>query len=148
MKVLDLVCAQGHVFEGWFGSEDDYLQQRAAGLLECPVCGDRAIDKRLSAPYVHTPRSAAAPAPAEGTRVPALSPEEQSRLLRALRALVRDSDDVGDRFVEEARAMHWGEVPARSIRGRATAQEAMELLQEGVPVLPLPDMPLLKEPLQ
>ncbi|WP_334134366.1 DUF1178 family protein [Tepidimonas sp.] len=151
MKVLDLACAQGHVFEGWFGSEEDYLQQRAAGLIECPVCGDHTIDKRLSAPYVHTPRSTvvpAAPAPAEGVRAPVLSPEEQSRLLRALRALVRDSDDVGERFAEEARAMHRGEVPARSIRGRATAQEAVALLEEGVPVLPLPDTPLLKEPLQ
>lgn len=151
MKVLDLSCAQGHVFEGWFGSEEDYLQQRRAGLLECPVCGDRAVDKRLSAPYVHTARATSPKAPAsanEGAYRPVLPPEQQARLLQALRALVRDSEDVGERFADEARAMHQGEIPARSIRGQATPEQALALLEEGVPVLPLPDTPLLKEPLQ
>ncbi|TSE33639.1 DUF1178 family protein [Tepidimonas charontis] len=150
MKVLDLSCAQGHVFEGWFGSEEDYLQQRRAGLLECPVCGDRAVDKRLSAPYVHTARAASPAAPPAANEMPrsVLPPEQQARLLRALRALVRDSEDVGERFADEARAMHHGEIPARSIRGQATREQALALLEEGVPVLPLPDTPLLKEPLQ
>ncbi len=154
MKVLDLACAHGHVFEGWFGSEEDYLQQRGGGLLECPVCGDRTIDKRLSAPYVHTTRTAVAPSAQPGVEserevpVQPLPPEQQVRLLKALRALVRDSEDVGERFAEQARAMHHGEAPARSIRGVATPEQAVALWEEGVPVLPLPDTPLLKEPLQ
>lgn len=158
MKVLDLGCRHGHVFEGWFASEDDYRDQRERGLLECPVCGDQAVEKRLSAPYVQTRRTEDAGAreggreeagggtPAES--VPALTPQQQGRLLRALRAWVRDSEDVGERFAAEARAIHQGEAPARSIRGVATPDEALALVEEGVPILPLPDLPLLKEPLQ
>lgn len=155
MKVLDLACAHGHRFEGWFASEEDFRDQSARGLLECPVCGDQAIEKQLSAPYVQT-RRAESPegqrpsppqvAPAEGSTP--LSPEQQARVLRVLRAWVQDSEDVGERFAAEARAIHRGEAEARSIRGVATPDEAAALLEEGVPVLPLPDLPLLKGPLQ
>jgi hypothetical protein len=148
MKVLDLGCAHGHVFEGWFASEEDFQDQRERGLITCPVCGDQRIDKRLSAPYVQTRRShsegAQTPVPAEGAMP---TPEQQARLLRALRAWVQASEDVGERFVDEARAMHRGEVEARSIRGVATPQQAVELWEEGIAVLPLPDPALFEGPL-
>lgn len=155
MKVLDLGCGHGHVFEGWFASEEDFQSQRERGLIQCPVCGDQAIDKRLSAPYVQT-RRASEPAPVPATETAAhnkpspqaLTPAEQVRLLQALRAMVRGSEDVGERFAQEARAMHHGDIEARAIRGVATPAEAVELLEEGVPILPLPDTPLLDGPLQ
>jgi len=155
VKVLDLGCAHGHVFEGWFASEEDFQSQRERGRIQCPVCGDQAIDKRLSAPYVQT-RRASEPAPVLTTETAAhnkpsphaLTPAEQARLLRALRAMVRGSEDVGERFAQEARAMHHGDIEARAIRGVATPAEAVELLEEGVPILPLPDTPLLDGPLQ
>ncbi|MFN3611653.1 DUF1178 family protein [Tepidimonas sp.] len=155
MKVLDLACAHGHRFEGWFASEEEFRDQSARGLLECPVCGDQAIEKQLSAPYVQTRRAeppeeprSTAPQVAPAERSAPLSPEQQAQVLRALRAWVQDSEDVGERFAAEARAIHHGEAEARSIRGVATPGEAAALLEEGVPVLPLPDLPLLKGPLQ
>ncbi|MEW6694743.1 hypothetical protein Tther_00615 [Tepidimonas thermarum] len=148
MKVLDLGCAQGHVFEGWFASEDDYQAQRERGLLTCPVCGEQRVEKRLSAPHVQTrradpPRELAPPSPDAPDGAP-----QQARWLQALRALVHNSEDVGERFAAEARAIHEGRAPQRSIRGVATPDEAVALLEEGVAVVPLPDWPALKEPLQ
>ncbi|MCS6811421.1 MAG: DUF1178 family protein [Tepidimonas sp.] len=139
MKVLDLGCAHGHVFEGWFASEEDYQAQRERGLLECPVCGDRQVDKRLSAPYVQTRRG--------GDEPPAAPPSavQQAELLQRLREWVRGAEDVGERFAEEARAMHHGDAPTRRIRGRASLAEAAELWDEGIAVLPLPDTPLLDD---
>ncbi len=155
MKVLDLQCAQSHVFEGWFGSECDFQSQLARSLLVCPLCGDRAVTKRLSAPRLnlgatpppaggaadHSPASAAA-----AVADPAAA--SQARWLRLLRQVVAHTDDVGDRLAQEARRIHHGEVPARAIRGRATAQEAAELLEEGVEVVPLPMPVALKSPMQ
>lgn len=163
MKVLDLGCAHGHVFEGWFASEDDFQSQRERGLIECPVCGDQSIDKRLSAPYVQTRRASEptqrpvqpskhendqTPVVAADARPSPLTPAQQARLLQALRELARNTEDVGDRFASEALAMHHGEMEERAIRGVATPQQAIELLEEGVPLLPLPDPALLDGPLQ
>ncbi|MGQ9724014.1 MAG: DUF1178 family protein [Tepidimonas sp.] len=150
MKVLDLACSHGHVFEGWFASEEEFRAQCERGLIECPVCGDRAIEKRLSAPYVQT-RRADEPQQqrrAGGADGQALEAEWQARLLQVLRALVQDSEDVGERFAAEARAMHYGEIEARNIRGVTTPDEAAALIEEGVTIVPLPDSPLLKGPLQ
>ncbi|TSE21469.1 hypothetical protein Talka_00144 [Tepidimonas alkaliphilus] len=143
MKVLDLSCAHGHVFEGWFASEEDYRQQRERGLIECPVCGDRAIDKRLSAPYVQTRRVAEQPNAAASVADPQAA--QLAEQLRRLRAWVRSAEDVGERFAAEARAMHEGHAPARRIRGRASLAEAVELWEEGIAALPLPDSPLLDD---
>lgn len=149
MKVLDLVCEHGHIFEGWFGSEDDYTHQRETGLLACPVCGSRAVHKGVSAPYVQT-RRAAERAPAPSAEAPAepvapMSRQAQAELLRRLRAWVRSAEDVGERFADEARAMHAGQAPERRIRGRATLAQAAELWEEGIAALPLPDTPLLDD---
>lgn len=163
MKVLDLQCAHQHVFEGWFASEDDFASQLARGLLACPVCGEQQVSKMLSAPRLNlragreaaaaaTPTEQAPPATERGRRSPAVAGPSvaafQAQLLQAMRQVVASAEDVGDRFADQARAMHHGEMEARNIRGRTTPEVAMELLEEGVEVLPLPDLSVLKETLQ
>lgn len=146
MKVLDLKCAQQHVFEGWFASEEDFQAQRQRGLVSCPLCGDAGVDKQLSAPRLNLGAPAAA-APASEERTPAVPPPQaQAAWLQLMREAVARTEDVGDRFAEVARQMHYGEAQERGIRGRTSAKEAVELLEEGISVLPLP--PSLKEPLQ
>ena len=153
MKVLDLACVHGHVFEGWFGSDDDFQQQQGRGLIECPLCGNHQVEKRLSAPRLNLGKSDApvqssaavsAPSADRTTPTPAVPPA----WLHALREAVARSEDVGPRFAEEARRIHEGEAPARPIRGQSTVGEAVALLEDGIEVLPLPDLPILKQPLQ
>lgn len=146
MKVLNLLCANAHPFEGWFSNEEDYQSQHARGLLTCPVCNDSQISKALSAPRLNLKAGKNLPAlatPEGNNDVAAVrAPGDVQRdLLRAWldvsRALMDASEDVGSRFAEEARKMHYGEAEDRSIRGKATPQEFHELLDEGVDVLPL-----------
>lgn len=150
MKVLDLKCAQQHVFEGWFASEDDFQSQHARGLVTCPMCGDASVDKQLSAPRLNLGATSAHPPPVvQGTADAAMTTppaQMQAALLKAMRQAVAKTEDVGDRFAEVARQMHHGEIEERGIRGRTSAREAVALLEEGISVLPLP--PALKEPLQ
>lgn len=144
MKVLDLQCAHGHVFEGWFADEADFQSQRASGLLICPVCADGDIQKRLSAPRLNL---SGGQQQADADASPqAVAHRQQAALLGLMREVMRQTEDVGERFAQEARRMHLGEAPARGIRGQATPQQVSELLDEGVPVLPLP--PGLKDTLQ
>ena len=151
MKVLDLHCRSEHVFEGWFASEEDFQSQLARGLVQCPLCGDEQVQKRLSAPRLNLRASASdrAPAPtAEPSPAPQL-PSDASQAaawLQRMRQAVAQSEDVGERFTEEARKMHSGETDQRAIRGQANLDQTLQLLEEGIPVLPLP--PVLKEPLQ
>lgn len=151
MKVLDLHCRSEHVFEGWFASEEDFQSQLARGLVQCPLCGDEQVQKRLSAPRLNLRASASdrAPAPtAEPSPAPQL-PSDASQAaawLQRMRQAVAQSEDVGERFTEEARKMHSGEADQRAIRGQANLDQTLQLLEEGIPVLPLP--PVLKEPLQ
>ncbi|MET3444285.1 hypothetical protein ABIC94_005094 [Variovorax paradoxus] len=151
MKVLDLRCSHGHGFEGWFASNEAFETQLAAGLVECPVCADTRIVKLLSAPRLNlgnakAPAEAASPAPATA-QVPAeLSPE--ARWMRAVREVLAKTEDVGDRFADEARKMHYGEAEERGIRGQATREQTEALLDEGIPVMPLPIPAALKETLQ
>lgn len=156
MKVLDLRCTHGHGFEGWFASSEDFETQLAAGLVECPVCGDTGIVKLLSAPRLNlgnakAPQETAAPAvaaaSAAASNVPAdLSPE--ARWMRAVREVLAKTEDVGDRFADEARKMHYGETRERGIRGQATPEQTEALLDEGIPVVALPLPAALKETLQ
>ena len=156
MKVLNLQCAHQHEFEGWFGSEDDFASQLARGLVSCPLCGDAQIEKKLSAPRLNlrTGRGEEA-VPAAGTTVAlsnhAMKPELaslQARMLQALREVVANTEDMGERFADEARAMHHGEAAHRQIRGQASPQEALELMEEGIDVIALPMVPAIKETLQ
>lgn len=155
MKVLDLQCAHQHVFEGWFGSEDDFHQQLERGLVSCPLCGDQNVEKKLSAPRLNLSgaREPVAPTRPQGLAVsnhPAQAElaELQARMLKAVREIMANSEDVGDRFAEQARAMHHGEMERRNIRGQTSAAVALELLEEGVDVMPLPMLPAVKETLQ
>jgi hypothetical protein len=176
MKVLDLQCAQGHSFEGWFGSQDDYDSQRARGLVTCPMCNDSDITKKLSAPRLNlghgiAPALAVAPhdavpggaqlpaklpAPEASSPVPssdlALSSETlsqmQATMMKVVRHVIANTEDVGSQFAEEARKIHYGEREERSIRGQATREETEALIDEGIDVMPLPVPENLKGPLQ
>ena len=147
MKVLNLRCAQDHRFEGWFASDADFLSQRQGGSLGCPICDDREIDRLPSAPRLNTSTSRgeteARPAPSEIAQARA-----QGQWLRAVRDVMARTEDVGDRFPEEARRIHYGESQQRGIRGRATAQDAETLRDEGIEVVALPVPEALKGPLQ
>ncbi len=155
MKVLNLQCAHQHDFEGWFASEDDFHQQLERGLLSCPLCGDAQVRKMLSAPRLNLGRTreetpVSAPAGDGMVEMGRTAPgsELQGRLLRAVRELMSKTEDVGERFADEARAMHHGEIAQRNIRGRTTPEVATELIEEGIDVMPLPALPTLKETLQ
>jgi hypothetical protein len=144
MKVLDLQCAQAHRFEGWFASEDDFQGQLLAKLVQCPVCGSAHITKRLSAPRLNL-GAGRDPAVAAAEPVAQLPPEYPAEQLRVLRQILARTENVGERFADEARSMHYGEKPERSILGMASPAQTLELLEEGILILPLPD--ILKEPL-
>lgn len=140
MKVLDLQCARLHLFEGWFGSEEDFLSQRERGLIECPVCADSVITKRLSAPRLNLSN---ARAPLEAAVLPA-RPEPtpadlalQAAWMAVSRKIAANTDDVGTQFAEEARKIHYGEIPERGIRGQASLAETESLIEEGIAVMPL-----------
>lgn len=156
MKVLNLQCAHQHEFEGWFGSEDDFTRQLARGLVSCPLCGDAQIQKMLSAPRLNLrsgreDRVPAAPAEAGASvelGLPAPGSPLQAQLLKAMRQVLASTEDVGERFADQARAMHHGEIDQRNIRGRTSPEVAMELIEEGIEVMPLPPLPPLKETLQ
>lgn len=135
MIVLNLACAQNHRFEGWFASGVEFDRQASAGGVACPVCGERAITRLPSSPHVVK----GSPAP-ETTRTDAAGPERSGLrdLLSTIHAAWKESEDVGTRFPEEARRIHYREAPARSIRGVATRTETADLLDEGIQVMTLP----------
>jgi hypothetical protein len=142
MKVLNLQCSHHHSFEGWFASEDDFQGQLSRGLVECPLCGDNGISKMLSAPRLNL--GAAQPeARQEVVSMPDAS--LQAAWLKMVRYVMANTDDVGERFAEEARRIHYGETEERSIRGQASREETEALLEEGIGVLPLPIPKALKE---
>lgn len=146
MKVLDLQCPHGHGFEGWFGSEDDFQSQLARGLVECPVCGDTSVTKKLSAPRLNL--GASVPAESKAREVAAVDPQLQAAWMKMVRHVLANTEDVGGRFAEEARRIHYGEAAERNIRGQASREETESLLEEGITVMPLPIPKALKEPLQ
>jgi hypothetical protein len=151
-----LVCKAGHEFESWFASADSYESQEKRGLVACPSCGDARVSRAIMAPAVarrdrdRPTRSEATPAGAEAPQAETPAPvavlDEKQRalrqMMRALRAeIVEKTEDLGRRFPDEARRMHEGEAPRRSIRGEATAEEARALIEDGVEILPLPPLP-------
>ena len=156
MKVLNLQCGEGHGFEGWFASHDDYDDQRARGLLTCPVCNSAEVSKLPSAPRLNLgaegPRpeaSATAPAEAAPQALAQVSPQQlQAAWMKMVRHVMAHTEDVGTQFAEEARKIHYGEREERNIRGQASRAETEALLEEGIDILPLPVPAGLKEPLQ
>ena len=148
MKVLNLLCAHHHAFEGWFGSEDDFQAQLERGLVECPMCGDTAVAKLPSAPRLNL---GAQPAPEVARQEVANVPDPaamQAAWQKMVRHVMANTEDVGERFTEEARRIHYGESEERGIRGQASAEQTQELLEEGIGVLPLPIPKALKGPIQ
>jgi len=144
LKVFDLQCDQGHLFEGWFGSHEDYDAQQARGLVTCPVCASAKVAKRLSAPHLnvaHLHAPAPAPAPRAATQAddPAAMARMQAAALRQIRDIIRKTENVGPRFAEEARRIHAGDADERPIRGTATAEERVALKEDGIDVMALPD---------
>jgi hypothetical protein len=134
MIVFDLRCDGGHVFEAWFASSDAYARQREDGLLSCPVCASASIGKAVMAPAVA----------AKGNRAVANMPDAAAmkqaigRLAAEQAKLLASSQWVGRGFAQQARAMHDGEEPQRTIHGQATLAEAKALVDDGIPVAPLP----------
>lgn len=155
MKVLNLRCSNGHGFEGWFGSEDDFLDQNGRGLVECPMCADRVVTRLPSAPRLNLsgarePAPEAKPKAKPGPAVqgaPAAA-DLQALWMQVVRHAIEHTDDVGERFAEEARRIHYGEAESRGIRGQATPEERHALLEEGIEVLALPIPAALKGPVQ
>jgi len=155
-----LVCNKGHEFESWFANSTAYDKQAKRGLITCPLCGSVKVEKALMAPRLARADSTSTPAPAPpssptptkaapapvqpATPVAMISPQEQEfrQKLRELRDhLVKNAENVGPRFPEEARKMHYGEAEHRSIYGIASPEDAKELHEEGIEFSPLPVLP-------
>jgi hypothetical protein len=180
MLVVDLLCAHGHHFEGWFASSDDLASQQSRGLVTCPVCGDQEVVRRPSAPHLNVSHLKSDSLPAAGRSARARSvatdvaeavsgggvPADraggdeasqaaeatlqalQAAYLQVVRHVVTHTEDVGERFAEEARSIHHGDAPERPIRGQTSPEEREALREEGIEVLSLPIPEGLKGPLQ
>ncbi|WP_299326577.1 DUF1178 family protein [Parasphingopyxis sp.] len=148
MIVFDLQCGDNHVFEAWFGSSADYEEQREKGLVSCPICGSGDISKALMAPAVGTKgnrkKDGSGVAGDKAVSVSNTNPDP-AQMKAVLESLAKEqakalenSDYVGDKFADEARAMHDGEIDERPIHGQTTIEDAKSLVEDGVPVAPLP----------
>ncbi|HLZ74685.1 DUF1178 family protein [Phenylobacterium sp.] len=134
-----LLCDRDHEFEGWFGASADFDDQQARGLIECPVCASKAVRKAIMAPAVSgTKRRSQDQTPAQNHQM------MMEAMGRVRRHVEENFDDVGDAFASEARAIHEGRSEDRGIYGQATSQEVRELVEDGVPIAPLPPEPVKK----
>jgi hypothetical protein len=140
MIVLNLSCANDHRFEGWFATRAEFDRQSSAGGVICPVCGDHAVSRLPSNPHVAKAMPAASAGETGGVAGRGPGPD-LGRVLDVVHAAWKGSEDVGERFPEEARRIHYREAPSRSIRGVATRAEATELAEEGIQVMALPFPP-------
>jgi hypothetical protein len=131
MIVLNLQCHDSHPFEGWFDSTEDFDRQAESAQVSCPMCGNTHVSRLPSGPMVK--RSADTNASGPQMMAPGMA-----EMMRAMAEMAKNSEDVAERFPEEARRMHYGETEPRSIRGQATLDETRELLEEGIAVLPVP----------
>jgi len=140
MIVFDLSCADGHRFEGWFASSEDFAAQQVRGLVECPKCGSPEIAKAPMAPAVPKKgnQRVEGKQAVANTPIPAEVAEALQHLAEAQAKALEGSKWVGDNFAEQSRAIHYGERDPEAIHGRATIEEAKELREEGIPVAPLP----------
>jgi hypothetical protein len=137
MIVFDLVCGQGHRFEGWFASSDAFAEQQGKELVRCPMCDDHHVE-RLPSARVRVPKGEAAVDAPKAPDAQAAVAGMPADLLAKLREVVRKTEDVGERFPEEARKIHYNESPQRAIRGRATKEDAEALKDEGIEFQTLP----------
>ncbi len=159
MKVLDLQCSHGHRFEGWFASVDDFESQLSRKLVECPMCAATEVSRLPSAPRLNLSgatsaqddaarRASGDEDKARGGAVPERMREIEAQAMRVLREVLGKTENVGERFAEEARRIHYNEAPARNIRGVATPEDARSLVEEGIEVMPVPGAWVPKETLQ
>ena len=153
MKVFDLACDHGHRFEGWFASAEQYGAQRDARVVRCPLCDSADVHREPSAPRLNFGSDAPA-TPAGMTEDPGVAGSDgraaaiAASLLNDLRRLVARTEDVGPRFAEEARRIHYDETPARPIRGTATDRERRDLADEGIETIDIPVPRALTETMQ
>lgn len=156
MKVFDLACEHEHRFEGWFASGQAFDDQQERKLIECPICGSHAVKKMPAAPrlnlsHAQAPERGQAPAkgPAAGGGRATMDPAQfQAMFMKVTRRIIESTEDVGERFAEEARRIHYSEAPERAIRGSTSHEEAIALREEGIEVFALPLPQALKGPLQ
>jgi hypothetical protein len=157
MKVLNLRCANGHGFEGWFASEDDFLDQNGRSMIECPLCADKIISRLPSAPRLNLSGARevvpAKPLSPAASQAPAQAAEPQPADLQAhwlagVRKLLASTEDVGPRFAEEARRIHYGEAKHRGIRGQASPEEREALRDEGIETVAIAVPHALDGPIQ
>ena len=134
----ELSCDNGHAFEGWFGSADDFDRQQAMALVTCPSCGSVHVAKRLMAPSLSTAREKER---RQDVATQAGQRDMVTRLREIVTAIRANSEDVGERFPEEARKIHYGETEERGLIGRASVAEVRDLLEEGIAIAPLPVLP-------
>jgi len=144
LKVFDLRCDQHHGFEGWFASAESFESQLAQGQLQCPICGSTRIARAVSAPRLNL---GAEPPQRQVAAMPTAE-QMQTLFLKLAREIVANTEDVGEKFPEEARRIHYKEAPERGIRGVTSREEADALEEEGIKVMPVPLADLLKDPLQ
>ena len=135
MKVFNCVCEFGHQFEGWFDSVESLDDQIKEHLVVCPYCDSTNVKRMPTASYVLASRERAKNEVTEKE----LEAQWRSKVYTAARKLLNGSENVGERFAQEARAVHQGKAPMRKIHGRCTLEEAEDLLEEGIGVLPLPE---------
>lgn len=160
LKVFDLQCEHSHVFEGWFASSDAYESQKASGLLSCPVCNSSNVSRKVSAARLNVGNlrrerlapsvQAASQRTIDGQGDPGAAVEPsaeraelarvQAEVIRHIRKVLRETENVGSRFAEESRRIHHGDAEERPIRGTATPQEREELAEEGIAVVAIPDV--------
>ena len=140
MIVFELICSEQHRFEGWFASSEDFTAQHGRGLLACPLCSDKSIEKLLTAKIGHSvPEIQPPSAPVQTQALPiATGKDLQAKLHEFIDHVLKNTDDVGSAFAEEARKIHYEEAPSRDIRGTATRAQTEELLDEGISIMPLP----------
>jgi hypothetical protein len=150
MKVLNLRCSNGHGFEGWFASDDEFMEQNGSGLLQCPLCADNVVTRMPSAPRLNLSgaRDVDAPQQAAAVADDGKPPELQALWLKAVRHVLANTEDVGERFAEEARRIHYGEVPQRGIRGQVDPDQRDALIDEGIEIIALPIPRALDGPIQ
>ena len=142
LKVFNLQCESGHLFEGWFSSHEDYDDQESRGLLTCPMCQNASIQKMPSAPRLNFGK-AESPLGVVNPSGEAVTQNEQfkwqAQALQKMREMVMATENVGPRFADEARRIHDGDADQRPIRGTATHEERAELIDEGIAVVELPE---------
>ncbi len=134
-----LRCSADHAFEAWFGSSDGFDDQKARGLVTCPICGTPDVDKQIMAPAIRDSGAKQGKAPVPAGKESQPTPADLERVAGKIRAHIAETHDyVGDSFAEEARSMHYGEQETRPVWGETSPEDAKALAEEGIPAAPLP----------